>query len=94
MKEELKLLAHKTVDTICRKVRKAASTDFYKFGNNIGIGADGTITKYIDKIAEDVALRFINKSKIIVNINMMRINKILAFLVLFLQLLIERGIYF
>ena len=68
MKEELKLLAHKTVDTICRKIRKAAATDFYKFGNNIGIGADGTITKYIDKIAEDTALRFINKTNIKVNI--------------------------
>ncbi len=68
MDEELKLLAHKTVDIICRKIRKSSSTDFYKFGNNVGIGADGTVTKYVDKIAEDAAVRFIEKSKIKVNV--------------------------
>lgn len=68
MNEELKLLAHKTVDSICRKIRKSASTDFYKFGSNTGIGADGTVTKYVDKIAEDVAVRLLEKSKIKVNV--------------------------
>jgi len=68
MDEELKLLAHKTADIVCRKIRKSSSTDFYKFGNNVGIGADGTVTKYVDKIAEDVAVRFIEKSKIKVNV--------------------------
>lgn len=68
MNEELKLLAHKTVDAICRKIRKTVSIEYYKLGNNIGIGADGTVTKYIDKIAEDAAIHLIDKSKIKVNI--------------------------
>ena len=68
MDEDLKLLAQKTVDTVARKIKKIQSTDFYKFGNNIGLGADGTVTKYIDKIAEEAALNFLNKSKIKVNI--------------------------
>ena len=68
MDEEIKLLAHKTVDCIVRKVRRSSSTEFYKFGSNIDIGADGTVTKYVDKIAEDAALSLIEKSKIKVNV--------------------------
>lgn len=68
MNEELKILAHKTVDSIYRKIRRAKSTEFYKFGNNTGIGADGSVTKYVDKIAEDAALNFLEKSKLKVNI--------------------------
>jgi len=68
MDEEIKILAGKTVDKIHRKVRRSLSTDFYKFGTSIGIGADGTPTKYIDKIAEDVAIKSIKNSKTKVNI--------------------------
>jgi len=68
MNEELKLLAHKTIDSVCRNIRKAASTEFYKFGSNTGIGADGTVTKYVDKIAEDAALQYLEKSKLKVNV--------------------------
>jgi fructose-1,6-bisphosphatase/inositol monophosphatase family enzyme len=68
MNEDLKLLANKTAETIARKVKKAASTEFYKFRSNIGLGADGTVTKYVDKIAENAALDFLNKSKTKVNI--------------------------
>ena len=68
MDEDLKLLANKTADKIARKVKREQSTNFYKFGNNIGLGADGTVTKYIDNIAEEIALNFLNKSKIKVNI--------------------------
>ena len=68
MNEEIKLLAHKTVDAVYRKIKKTTSTDFYKFGNTIGVGADGTVTKYVDKIAEDAAINFLNKSKLKVNI--------------------------
>jgi fructose-1,6-bisphosphatase/inositol monophosphatase family enzyme len=68
MDEEIKLLAHKTVDKVYRKVRKTCSTEFYRWGTNVGIGADGTPTKYVDKIAEDVALKLIKKSDIEVNI--------------------------
>ena len=68
MKEEIKILAQKTVDRVCRKIKRSISTEFYKFENNIGLGADGTVTKYVDKIAEDAALDFINKSKVKVNV--------------------------
>ena len=68
MDEDLKLLANKTADKIARKIKREQSTNFYKFGNNIGLGADGTVTKYIHKIAEEAARNFLNKSKIKVNI--------------------------
>ena len=68
MIEDLKILAHKIVDSVERKIKKASKTDMYKFGNNIGLGADGTVTKYIDKLAEDVAIRIFNKSKLKVNL--------------------------
>lgn len=68
MNEEIKMLAHKTAETVARKVKKANSTDFLRFGNNVGLGADGTVTKYIDKLAEDVALGYLSKSKTKVNI--------------------------
>ena len=68
MDEDLKLLALKTAETVARKIKRVQSTDFFKFGNNIGLGADGTVTKYVDKIAEEAALNFLNKSKTKVNI--------------------------
>ncbi len=68
MNENLKLLAHKTVNVVYRKIKRARATDFYKFGSNIGIGADGTVTKYVDKIAEDAAFDFLKKSKLKVNL--------------------------
>lgn len=68
MDEEIKILAQNIVNKIYRKVRKARLTDFHRFGTNIGIGADGTITKYIDKIAEDVAIKVVKKSKVKANI--------------------------
>ncbi|RLF33992.1 MAG: inositol monophosphatase [Thermoplasmata archaeon] len=68
MDEKIKLLANKTVDAVYRRVRRASKSDFLKFNNNVGLGADGTITKYVDKIAEEAALNVINKSKTRVNV--------------------------
>ncbi len=68
MDEELKLLAQKCADVVSRKIKKIQSTDFYRFGSNVGIGADGTVTKYVDKIAEDAAINFLNRSKLKINI--------------------------
>ena len=68
MDEDIKVLAHKTIDSVYKKVRRSVTNNFHKFGNNICLGADGTITKYVDKIAEDAAIDTINKSKIEVNI--------------------------
>lgn len=68
MDEEIKVLAHKTVDKIIRKTHKAVLTEFHRLGTNVGVGADGTPTKYVDKLAEDVAYRFLRKSDVKVNL--------------------------
>lgn len=68
MDEKVKLFANKTVEKIYRRVKRAYSTEFHKLGKNIGIGADGTPTKYIDKVADDVALKFIKESDLKVNL--------------------------
>jgi fructose-1,6-bisphosphatase/inositol monophosphatase family enzyme len=68
MEEEIKVLAQKIVEGICSKVKKASITDFYKFGSSIGVGAGGDVTKFIDKLAEDVAISILEKSKIKVNL--------------------------
>jgi fructose-1,6-bisphosphatase/inositol monophosphatase family enzyme len=68
MDEEIKILAYETINKIYRKIRKIQLSEYHKFGINVGIGADGTPTKYIDKVAEDVALKFLKKSDVNVNI--------------------------
>jgi len=68
MDEKIKILVKKTVDKIYRKVNRENVKEFHKFGNNIGIGADGTPTKFIDKIAEDVAIKFLKKQEPKLNI--------------------------
>jgi fructose-1,6-bisphosphatase/inositol monophosphatase family enzyme len=68
MDENLKHLAHQTVDKITRAVRKENKTNFYKLGKTIGIGADGTPTSYVDKVAEDVAVKILSKAPIKVNL--------------------------
>jgi fructose-1,6-bisphosphatase/inositol monophosphatase family enzyme len=68
MDEEIKILAQQIVKKIDRKVRSAIKSDSHKLSKTIDIGADGTPTKYIDKIAEEVALKELKKSKIPVNL--------------------------
>jgi len=68
MDEKIKLLARATVESVCRKVRRASKSDFLRFNNNVGLGADGTITKYVDKIAEEAAFKVIEKSDVKVNV--------------------------
>ncbi len=68
MDEQIKNLALKTVEKINRTVKKTITREYHALGKNIGIGADGTPTKYIDKIAEDAAIRLVEKSNIKVNI--------------------------
>ena len=67
MNEELKILANKTVDKIYRKIRRACLNEFHKFGSNIGIGADGTPTKYIDQLTtlsiKEISKRFDDNKK-------------------------------
>ena len=67
MNSEVKELALKITKSIYRKIRSLQSQGI-NLGRNIGIGADGTPTEYIDKIAEDIAIRYIEKSRIPVNL--------------------------
>lgn len=68
MDEEIKILANKIVDKVDKKVRRVYRSEFHRFGTSIGIGADGTPTKYIDQVAEDVAIDVIKKSDVNVNV--------------------------
>ena len=68
MDEKLKHLAHQIVEKISKEVKKETKNNFYKLGKTIAVGADGTPTTYIDKIAEDVALKLIKKSERKVNL--------------------------
>lgn len=53
---ELIEIARRVADEIEKRVKRENPK---KFGEKICIGADGTITQYIDKVAEDVALEII-----------------------------------
>lgn len=68
MDEKLKRLAHQLVEKISREVRKESRKNFYKLGKTVGIGASGSPTSHIDRIAEDVALRMLEKSEVKVNL--------------------------
>jgi fructose-1,6-bisphosphatase/inositol monophosphatase family enzyme len=68
MEEKIKHLAYKVVEKISRAVKKESKNNFYKLGKTIGVGADGTPTSYIDKVAEDAALNILEKSEIKVNL--------------------------
>ena len=68
MDEELKILAQQIVKKIDRKIRSTIIKEPYKLAKTIDIGADGTPTKYIDKIAEDVAIKTIKKADISINL--------------------------
>ena len=68
MDEDIKRLALKTVEKADKAVRKIYIKDFHKLSKNIEIGADGTPTTYLDKVAEDAALSCIEKSDVKVNV--------------------------
>ncbi|MCD6512950.1 MAG: inositol monophosphatase [Thermoplasmata archaeon] len=60
---ELVDMANKIADEICKAVKEH---DPSKFGEYVGMGADGTETQYIDKFAEDIALKIIgNKANVL-----------------------------
>lgn len=67
MDEEIKLLAHQIVDKIYRKIKRESKQHFFEMSKTVDIGADGTPTKHIDKIAEEVAIKLIEKSEIKIN---------------------------
>jgi fructose-1,6-bisphosphatase/inositol monophosphatase family enzyme len=68
MDKEIKNIAYQIVEKIARKVKRATVKEFHRLGTNIGIGADGTPTKYVDKLAEDVALKVLKKADISLNL--------------------------
>jgi fructose-1,6-bisphosphatase/inositol monophosphatase family enzyme len=68
MDEEFKILAKEIVKKTERKIRATIKNEPYRLGKTIDIGADGTPTKYIDRVAEDVAILTINNAKIPVNL--------------------------
>ncbi len=68
MKEAVKELALRVVNQITTRVRREQRQHFHQMGRQIGIGADGTPTSHIDKVAEDVALRLLKRSKTPVNL--------------------------
>jgi fructose-1,6-bisphosphatase/inositol monophosphatase family enzyme len=68
MDEKLKHLANQIVKKITTEIRKESKNNFYKLGKTIGLGADGSPTSYVDKVAEDVALKLLEKSEVKVNL--------------------------
>jgi len=68
MDEEFKILAKEIVKKIDRKIRSTIKKEPYKLAKTIDIGADGTPTKYIDKIAEDVAINAIKNAEVSVDL--------------------------
>jgi fructose-1,6-bisphosphatase/inositol monophosphatase family enzyme len=68
MEKEIKILAQQVVKKMDRRIRRDLSKNFYKLGKTIGLGADGTPTKYLDKSAEDVAIKTIKQASNPVNI--------------------------
>jgi fructose-1,6-bisphosphatase/inositol monophosphatase family enzyme len=57
MDKKLIHLALNIVEKITKGVKKETKNNFYKLGKTIGLGADGTPTSYIDRVAEDIALK-------------------------------------
>lgn len=68
MDEEVKVLAQKLVKKVDSKIRRELKAHFGKMSRTIDIGADGTPTKVIDKLAEEVAIKIIKKADVTVNI--------------------------
>ncbi|MEA2054522.1 MAG: inositol monophosphatase family protein [Candidatus Thermoplasmatota archaeon] len=59
--EKLKGICTEIADEIEAKVKEERKKNFACFGKEIRMGADGTHTQYIDKIAEDIALNVVDK---------------------------------
>lgn len=65
MDPELVRLANDIAESIANRIREE---DKNKLKKNIGVGADGTPTKLIDKVAEDIAIEKIQESHLPVNL--------------------------
>lgn len=67
MDEAVKILAQQMVKRVDRKIRHELKKNFVKMGKTIDLGADGTPTKMIDKIAEETAIKTLKKTNMNVN---------------------------
>jgi fructose-1,6-bisphosphatase/inositol monophosphatase family enzyme len=68
MEEKFRQLANHIVEKISKEVKKESKNNFYKLGKTVGIGADGSPTSYIDQVAENVAIRLLEKSEVKINL--------------------------
>ncbi|HEC82032.1 MAG TPA: inositol monophosphatase [Thermoplasmatales archaeon] len=68
MDGEIKKVCRRIADDIRRTVLEKMETNHVSLGRNVGIGADGTPTEYIDKITEDVAVNHLKKSSVSLNL--------------------------
>lgn len=68
MNDAVRHLAQTIVQKISTEVKKQQKKNFHQFGKTVGLGADGTPTSYIDKVAENVAIKILEKSETKVNL--------------------------
>lgn len=57
--DDLIAIARETVDAIARRIKQDS---YAKYGKEVAMGADGTPTLYVDRIAEDAAFEIIGQS--------------------------------
>lgn len=67
-KNDIKILAQQVVTKIDRRVRRELKSHFFKVGKTVGLGADGTPTKYLDQRAEEIAIKTIEQAGNPVNV--------------------------
>ena len=68
MDEGTRQFGYTLVRKICRKIRREMKQDFFQMSRVVDIGADGTPTSFIDRIAEDVAIKAVTKSSVPINL--------------------------
>ena len=68
MEEKYKQLANKIVEKISKVVTKESRNNFYKLAKTVGVSACGSPTSYIDQVAEDAAIKILEKSEVKVNL--------------------------
>ncbi len=68
MDKEIKDLVKKIADPVEKTIKEERKGNFKKFGKYLYRGADGTPTLYVDKIAEDIAIKIVRNSGIAINV--------------------------
>lgn len=68
MDKEIKDLVKNIADQVEKTIKEERKRNFKKFGKYLYRGADGTPTLYVDKIAEDIAIKIVRNSGIAINV--------------------------